>query len=1124
MKLTPLLLSALWMLPALLSGFNSSKEALDAGNKALLKSNYSDAEACFAEAEKLAKNPWEKTCAILKSAEVLEKEKKIGECEQKLQSILLLENASPRIRTIGFKSLGFLFQKRGAYEKAIEYYRKGIAQKAGDWSEIQTKLVLANLLLERNTAEAVALYRSVISDPKGTGVSEKVQAYFGLGRCHQKTGDVKEALKSYELILNLPQAPAWFRQEAEKRIRSLKGQKNQVNLIRNPSFEEVDKTGAIAEFSPGIIRSEDSVHGNYSARFDGSGAHGTYVFQRGIELRPNTCYRFSASLKCDTDSLVPKATAYGPYSEGVMAIVFPENNDWRKRAATAILRGGRQNWTRQTRYFKTDSRNLKFWIGLYVLGTSGSAWFDHLELVECSPEEYRQGKNLFSYTPSPGENLIYNGSFEITTNPDLPDGIYNGIGEPWWKKDPRPWGNQLKIEKKNSPHGIRHLFLSNHTYLIYPEFSSGTRKVSLSFHAKSHQESGTLRVFWGGFQQTFPLTNQWKTFTATFDSPGKRSVMGFSDQGGTGVALDAVMLTPGEKAFPYAKSDREVCNEFSWNVQREPFFPSGVPMLESDGSPIRIPGRIPATLTISRRDECLAVRIRCTGVSAVSPGDSITLRFLGVPEKENTNYSDFKVFADGKTESKFPFSVKNIRNAGEWDAALEIPLQSAAGDRKAAEVWGFNLMRISRGTSEREKEIVYLNGTDINDLARLRIGPNRTENRIPELRKPEKLLSPASRKENGRVLLNGEKHMLAVDGKPWIPFVLSYTLYPRFPGTIDEVKAIGFDTVYLWNIGKRPSEQHAYTFDKQRNDIEAIGKKGLFVIPQLLYGKSSRNIWSSREFPLEEILGTHAEAQNALRDLPCILAWASLDEIYGSWEKGKFPKKEEDIRKVCGLLRNGDGRPVFGNVFHGGHVYGGVENFDIVSASLYTIRDTKGVSAFCNGAKSIMDHIRGKRSPAVGGAWIQYYNGSGEGGSREPTVRELSAMIYGGLIHGLRMFQFFQDRPNSNVLWFGTAGIISEVRRLTDVLYYGEKLPVATNHTQVICSAYRFRDAVYLIAQNLSYSPLKEITITAGKEKGSHPASVLFENRSVISRSGSITDSFGSLERHVYRIPLRNAE
>ena len=433
-------------------------------------------------------------------------------------------------------------------------------------------------------------------------------------------------------------------------------------------------------------------------------------------------------------------------------------------------------------------------------------------------------------------------------------------------------------------------------------------------------------------------------------------------------------------------------------------------------------------------------------------------------------------------------------------------------------------MRISRGTPERTKEIVYLNGTDINDLVRLRIGPNRTENRIPELRNQGKVLSPASRKGGGRVFLNGEKHMLAVDGKPLIPFVLSYTLYPRFPGTIDEVKAIGFDTVYLWNIGKRPPEQHAYTFDKQRKDIEAIGEKGLFVIPQLLYGKSSRNIWSSREYPLEEILSTHAEAQKALRDLPCILAWASLDEIYGSWEKGKFPKKEADIRKVAGLLRNGDGRPVFGNVFHGGHAYGGVENFDVVSASLYTIRDTKGVFAFCNGAKSIMDHIRGKGSPAVGGAWIQYYNGSGEGGSREPSVRELSAMIYGGLIHGLRMFQFFQDRPNSNALWFGTSGIISEVRRLTDVFYYGEELPAAGNHTQVICSAYRFRDAVYLIAQNLAYSPLKEITITAGREKGIHPASVLFENRSVTSRNGSITDSFGSLERHVYRIPLRNAE
>ena len=884
-----LLLLLLRGLPLLLFG-SSYKDAFDAGNKALRESRYSEAKTCFAEAEKRTKDPWEKTCAILKAAQVLEQEKKYSGAEEKLRSVLSLENASPRIRTIGFKSLGFLFQKRGAYDKAIEHYRKGIALQAGDWSEIQTKLLLANLLVERKTEEAAALYRSILSEPKGTGVSEKVQAWFGLGRCHRKNGNGKEALKAFESILDVPGAPAWFRQEAEKQIQALKGQNTQANLIRNPSFEELDQNGAIAAFSSGIIRSEDSVHGNYSARFDGSGAHGTYVFQRGIELRPNTCYRFSASLKCDTDCRIPKATAYGPYSEGVMAIVFPENNDWRNRAATAILRGGRQDWTRQTRYFKTDSRNLKFWIGLYVLGTSGSAWFDHLELVECSPEEFRRGKRASGYVPTPGENLIYNGSFEITTNPDLPDGIYNGIGEPWWKKDPRPWGSQLKIVKKNSPHGLQHLFLSNHTYLIYPEFFPEKQKVSLSFQAKSEQAAGTLRVFWGGFHQTFPLKDQWKTYTVTFDSPGKRIAMGFSDQGGTGVALDAVMLTPGEKALPYAKSDRELCNEFSWNVQREPFFSSEIPTLEADGATIRIPGRNPTELTITRREESLHIRIRCTGSSGISPGDSVTLRFLGVPEKENTNHSDFKISADGKTESKYPFSGNVSRSGSEWNATFEIPLQSAAGNCKAAETWGFNLMRISRETAERPKEIVYLNGKDINDLLRLRIGPNRTENQLPELRNPGKLLSPASRKGGGRVSLNGERHMLAVDGKPLIPFVLSYTLYPRFPETIKEVKAIGFDSVYLWNIGKRPPEQHAYTFEKQRKDIEQIGKEGLFVIPQLLYGKSSRNIWSSREFPLEEILKTHAEARNALRDLPCILAWASLDEIYGSWEKGKFPK------------------------------------------------------------------------------------------------------------------------------------------------------------------------------------------------------------------------------------------
>lgn len=1120
MKINGLLRLAVGMLPVLLFGHESYKEALDTGGKALSQSNFTEAGACFAEAERLAKTPWEKTLAILKSAQVLEQEKKIEACAEKLESIQTLEKASPRIRTIGFKGLGFLWQKQGKYDKAIEYYRKGIAQKSGDWAEIQTKLLLANLLIDKKTEEAIALYRSVIANPQGTGSAEKAQAYFGLGRCCRKNGGRDEAIKAYEAILAIPDAPAWFKQEAGKRINVLKGQKTQGNLIRNPSFEEIGKDGIISAFSPGIVRSEDSVHGNYSARFDGTGAHGTYVAQRGIELRPNTCYRFSASLKCDTDCRVPKTVAFGPYSEGVMAIVFPENNLWTERPASIILQGGRQGWTRQTRYFKTNDKDLKFWIGLYVLRTSGSGWFDHLELVECSPEEYRNNVRDYGYMPSENENLIYNGSFEITTNPDLPDGIYNGIGEPWWKKDSRPWGEQLKIGKKGSPHGGQHLQLSNHSYLIYPEFFAGKQKMTLSFLAKSEKGNGSIRVSWGGFDRVFPLTDQWKKYSATFDAPEKRTFMGFSDHGKTGIALDAVMLNLGTEAQPYAKSDREICNEFSWNFQKAPFFASGTKTFDTAEKTVQIPGRNPTFMTIGRKSGILKIRLRCTGTGSFDSGDSVTLRFLGIPEKDNTNHSDFKVYANGKTESKQPFAAKISRSGNEWTANLEIPLQSAAGNRKAAEIWGFNLMRICRELPGRPKEISYLNGEDINDLARLKIGPNQTENRLAEFKSVSRTVPPP----RGHVFLNGEKHMLAVDGKPLIPFVLSYTLYPRFPRTIDEVKAIGFDTVYLWNIGKRPSVQHSYTLEKQKKDIGEIGRKGLFVIPQLLYGKSSKNIWGPREFPLKEILSTHEEAQKEIRDLPNILAWASLDEIYGSWEKGKYPKKETEIREVTGLLRKGDGRPVFGNVFHGGHVYGGIENFDIVSASLYTIRDTKGVAAFCDGAKAIMEHIHRRKAPSAGGAWIQYYNGSGEGGAREPTVKELSAMIYGGLIHGLRMFQFFQDRPNSNSLWFGTAPIIAEIRGLTEILYYGNEIPVVSNHTHVICSAFRFHENIYLIAQNLSYSPVNGISMTVGEGPLKASAEVLFENRTHPAGDRTITDSFNALERHVYKIPVKTAD
>ncbi len=1105
--------------PVLLSGFESYRSAFRAGEEALRHSRPSEAERCFAEAGRLANTPSEKARAILSEARSLERQKKLHECEEKLQSLLSLEDATPQIRTLGYKSLGFLHQKQGAYDRAMDFYRRGIEQNANDWSEIQTRLSLANLLLDRRPGEALALYRSVLSDPKGSGVSEKVQALFGLARCHRKTGARKEALEAFEAVLRVPGAPAWFRQEAQRGIRMLRQDSFSGNLIRNPSFEGVEKDGTISGFSSGLTRSEDSVHGNYSARFDGSGAHGTYVFQRGIELRPHTCYRFSASLKCDTDRIVPRATACGPYSEGVMAIVFPENNDWRERSATLLLRGGRQGWTRKSCFFQTGSERRKVWIGLYVLGTSGSAWFDHLELVECSPEEYRKGRRDFSYTPAPGENLLYNGSFEITTNPDLPDGIYNGIGEPWWKKDPRPWGSQLKIETENTPCGSKHLYLSNHTYLTFPESCTGKGKWTLSFLAKSDSPGGAIRVFWGGFQRVFPLGTEWKEYSATLEPNPKRSPMGFSDSAGKGVHLDAVMLTPGERVFPYAKSDRELCNEFSWRYRETPFFAPGTRMIEADGRGIRLAGTRPTELSVLRKDERLLLRIRCADTGPVCAGDSVLVRFLGLPEKENTCHADFKVFAGGKSQSDFPFTARVERGDSSWTALLEIPLASAAANRRGADIWGFNLMRVSRETADRKKEIVYLNGEDINDFLQLKIGANRTGNLLPAALPEPPSGKAHTRTGESRVSLNGAKHMLAVDGKPRIPFVLSYTQYPRFPATVDEVKAIGFDTVALWNIGNRPAE-HPYSFGKQRKDMEAIGKKGLFILPHLLYGKSSRNIWSSREFPLEEILQTHAEAQKALKDLPCILAWATLDEIYGSWAKGKFPKQEKEIAKVTALLRKGDDRPVFGNVFHGGNAYGGVANFDIVSASLYTIRDTGGVEAFCNGAKSIMDHIRGKKSGAVGGAWIQYYNGSGEGGSREPSVPELSAMIYGGLIHGLRMFQFFQDRPNSNALWFGTAGILSEIRHLTPVFYSGESVPCASNHSKVICAAYRTEDAVFLISQNLAYSPLRGITLTAGGTEGISAAEAVFENRTCPVRDGSVTDSFAPLERHVYRFPV----
>ena len=361
------------------------------------------------------------------------------------------------------------------------------------------------------------------------------------------------------------------------------------------------------------------------------------------------------------------------------------------------------------------------------------------------------------------------------------------------------------------------------------------------------------------------------------------------------------------------------------------------------------------------------------------------------------------------------------------------------------------------------------------------------------------------------------RRMLVVNGQPFIPYVFSishaWTHLKRFA----EVKQAGFNTLFIWGTeGWSPKKDAPkVNHDHMRELLEEAKRLGLWVIlsPRTKFGKPVT------EQTLDEIVALHTSWENLFADHPTVLMWHHMDEVYGYWVKGKHKKEESDLvtlyKRCAGAAPY---RPHFNNSAYVGRIYGGPDSTDVISCTSYTISGLDGAAGTVNFARGHKRSMDRDGRPHLATIWLQYYLRH----QREPTPAELSAMVYGCLIHDTRQLMFWTMRCNSNDLWAAAPKLSAEVRKLAPILYRAERTEgLRVTHPGVTAAAFRDGKKLIILAVNLEPVAVAVRFDLGAFDFADNTVEVMFDDRTVeIDGPATFTDRIESHGRRVFSVPL----
>ena len=834
------------------------------------------------------------------------------------------------------------------------------------------------------------------------------------------------------------------------------------NLIPNPGFEEVDAEGHPAGFTqPYVLSADNSLNpvfrrtdfqphgGRYCAEYRVHNSEGFIATRnRRIALKPGACYRFSAWLKTDTDPVMG-ASIHSCPQPGVHVNLFPTlqpgwTGPWPKQGLPLLWAGGGESdWRQYVGYFRAHETTKEVWVALYVTNVEGAGWFDDLELCEV-PEAEASGKVILTdetnivtaedvvTTYADGENLVFNGSFEIAANPDMPDFVRYPIGVAWFDRE---W-KVKRVADPASPHGGHYFHLDGgRDYQSDKLRLESGRPFTLSFAARSENET-KIKVSFSGDpkpRKYVKLTNEWKRYSfpfAAMDKSLERSKHNVFIEHfeGEDFDLDAVCLSYGTNGVFRENRDDVPYVKLAERFAR----PQTSPAAPKEG--LAVKPMFPSALDW-RRD------VLFTDERQV---------FRAVPDEEELSVvittAQGKVVFDGKAARADLLAARF--KAGPFPAG----------------VYG---IRGSAGT--------------------FRVVP----------------------RQKRWCRTDRFAHMAETEKGPYIPCATGFAMAERFKDRVPEVAKLGFNTLYGWSFGKDGKTSYDETYTE--NFLKNCETNGLDVI-------MTTPLDTTKTFP--EILKRISDWQRRWIDAPAIRMWHNYDEVYNYWCRPPYGRTEADIQTTKDRFSETDPcRLTWNNSTISGRIFGGNHSTDITSATIYTLRDNlSGAPSTLRAAdRLVAAGASAGNNPAITGIWLQFYSGEGESGSfsHEPSVNEMTLMLYGCLVRGVRAFWLFNMRPRSTILYHETGRLFREIDGMRDILFGGEYLPFAATHEKIVGTTVRYGGKTYVISVNNSYATVTaSVRLPVGFSAGT--VRDRFTGKTMPFRDFQVRTTWGPCERIVW--------
>lgn len=352
---------------------------------------------------------------------------------------------------------------------------------------------------------------------------------------------------------------------------------------------------------------------------------------------------------------------------------------------------------------------------------------------------------------------------------------------------------------------------------------------------------------------------------------------------------------------------------------------------------------------------------------------------------------------------------------------------------------------------------------------------------------------------------------LIVNKLPFFPFGF-YCYSPVYPSLPEEEIVKGFNMISPYQTIRHE------TLNERKAYMDRCAELGMKVHYNLLSVSGGGGVGSKieglsdkdkRERLIDEI--------KTFRDHPALLGWYISDEPNGT---SITPEQMEEIYRT--IKENDPWHPVsivFMSPFIAAKIY--TAALDIVMADPYPIPDFP-VTMPGKVADQLSNEFRGKRP-----FWIvpQAFGG-GELWSREPTIQEIRSMTWQSIINGATGIQYFVRQglnyfPKSAATWSECGRMAIEVAELTPWLLSDEEtLPVVCYSRNVLITSRLHNGQLVIMAVNKINGPVSFSFRVTGVFNGT--ARVLFENRIVPVKSGTITDQLAPFGSDAYLINIKS--